>query len=34
MLKMLNELDIALKLLTIIGDNTDNNRILYDSLYD
>ncbi|KAJ5878302.1 hypothetical protein N7455_001767 [Penicillium solitum] len=33
-LKMLAELDIALKLLTIIGDNAGNNGTLYDSLHD
>ena len=34
MLKILAELDIALKLLTIIGDNTGNNGTLCDSLHD
>ncbi|KAJ5195546.1 uncharacterized protein N7498_008984 [Penicillium cinerascens] len=33
-LKMLAELDIAPKLLTIIGDNTANNGTLCDSLHD
>jgi hypothetical protein len=33
-LKMLAELDIALKFLTIIGDNACNNGMLCDSLYD
>ena len=33
-LKILAELDIALKLLTIIGDNAGNNGTLCDSLHD
>jgi hypothetical protein len=33
-LKMLDELDIAPKLLTITGDNAGNNGTLYDSLHD
>ena len=34
MLKMLDELDIAPKLLTITGDNAGNNRTLCDSLHE
>ena len=33
LLAMLDELQIALKLLTIIRDNARNNRTLYDTLY-